>query len=384
MSWSKVKLKTLLSQSVQNGYSPVCSETPNGKWVLGLGALTESGFDVTQVKPAPTDDSKVDDFVLRSGDFLVSRSNTRDKVGRSTLFKGQIKHCSYPDLMMRFRVKDTHISPEFLEIYLRSHEAVRHFQRSASGTSVSMVKINKRVVENLLVPLPPLFEQIAMVNLLSTWDTAIKKTEKLSVAKEKRFSWLLAQLLKEQSINWQLEKLTDICLIKKGQQLSRVDMIESGKYYVLNGGITLSGHTDKWNVPGNTITISEGGNSCGFVNYNESPFWCGGHCYSLTELSHDMDDIFLYHFLKYHEKKIMRLRVGSGLPNIQKKDVENIYIKFPTISKQKRIAKTLNTAIQEIAILNNLANIYCKQKRGLIQKLLTGEVRINVPDEEVA
>jgi len=153
-------------------------------------------------------------------------------------------------------------------------------------------------------------------------------------------------------------------------------MIEGGKYYVLNGGITPSGYTDKWNVSENTITISEGGNSCGFISFNKIPFWCGGHCYSLTELSHDMDGIFLYHFLKCYEKRIMRLRVSSGLPNIQRKDIENIYIKFPIISEQKQIAETLNAARKEIAILNNLADIYHKQKRGLMRKLLIGIWRV--------
>ncbi|WP_419609563.1 hypothetical protein [Thiolapillus sp.] len=62
MSWHKVKLKTLLSQPVQNGYSPVCPEEPNGKWILGLGALSDFGLDTTQIKPAPVDDSKVDNF----------------------------------------------------------------------------------------------------------------------------------------------------------------------------------------------------------------------------------------------------------------------------------------------------------------------------------
>ncbi|WP_305801590.1 hypothetical protein, partial [Thiolapillus sp.] len=119
MSWHKVKLKTLLSQPVQNGYSPVCPEEPNGKWILGLGALSDFGLDTTQIKPAPVDDSKVDNFLLRPGDFLVSRSNTRDKVGRSALFKGEIKNCSYPDLMMRFRINETTIYPEFLEMVPR-------------------------------------------------------------------------------------------------------------------------------------------------------------------------------------------------------------------------------------------------------------------------
>ena len=86
MTWKRVKLKTLLSQPVQNGYSPIFPETPSGKWILGLGALYGSGFDATQIKPAPIGDKRVDDFLLQPGDFLVSRSNTLDKVGRAAMF----------------------------------------------------------------------------------------------------------------------------------------------------------------------------------------------------------------------------------------------------------------------------------------------------------
>jgi len=72
----------------------------------------------------------------------------------------------------------------------------------------------------------------------------------------------------------------------------------------------------------NTITISEGGNSCGFVNYCKQKFWCGGHCYALKITSHNLDKLFLYQLLKFLEKSIMNLRIGSGLPNIQKKDLK--------------------------------------------------------------
>ena len=104
MIWNRVKLKTLLKGPIKNGYSPNCPDEQNGKWILGLGALTGGGLDMRQIKPAPFDDARVDNFLLKEGDFLVSRSNSIDKVGRSAMIKGEIKNCAYPDLMMKFRV----------------------------------------------------------------------------------------------------------------------------------------------------------------------------------------------------------------------------------------------------------------------------------------
>ena len=378
MTWKKVKLLTLLTLPIQNGYSPICPETSNGKWILGLGALNGSGLDVRQIKPAPINDSRVDDFLLQAGDFLVSRSNTLDKVGRAALFKGQIKNCSYPDLMMRFRVDESRIHKEFLDIYLRSSEAIRAFQRSASGTSGSMVKINKCVLENLLIPLPNYKEQIAIADVLLIWDHAIEKTEQLIVVKKKRFAWLLVILInKKNKKNWRKTKLEDLALIQKGQQLNISHMIDTGKYYALNGGIEPSGFTNSWNTQENTITISEGGNSCGFVSFNTQKFWCGGHCYALNNIRDVIEKKYLYYFLKLHEKQLMSLRVGSGLPNIQKKDLQSFHVSFPSLIDQNKITKILDNAKQEIDLLKKQLNAYGKQKRGLTRKLLTGQWRVN-------
>ena len=283
VGWEHIKLKQLVIESLKNGYSPNCPEEPNGSWILGLGNLTDNGFDSSHAKPAPIDDKKVKDFLLISGDFLISRSNTLDKVGRTILFRGELENCSYPDLLMRFRVDESKVLNEFLEFYLRSSTVRKYIQSCASGTSDSMVKINKTVVEKITVVLPPCPEQKAIADLLATCDQAIRITDQLIVEKEKRFSWLRSSLIKVNT-EWSEVKLGEICKVTKGEQLNVVHMKTDGAYYALNGGIKPSGRTDDWNTEAGIITISEGGNSCGYVNFNTEKFWSGGHCYSLLNL----------------------------------------------------------------------------------------------------
>ncbi|HHX79047.1 MAG TPA: restriction endonuclease subunit S, partial [Acholeplasmataceae bacterium] len=62
---------------------------------------------------------------------------------------------------------------------------------------------------------------------------------------------------------WEQCNLGMISSILKGQQLGKSSMVDSGSCYVLNGGVNLSGYTENWNVAEDTISISEGGNSCG-------------------------------------------------------------------------------------------------------------------------
>jgi type I restriction enzyme S subunit len=75
-----------------------------------------------------------------------------------------------------------------------------------------------------------------------------------------------------------VKKLGDICEIRKGEQLNRSTLNDNEYYPVYNGGISASGYTSDWNQIENTIIISEGGNSCGFVNFIKTKFWQGGHC----------------------------------------------------------------------------------------------------------
>lgn len=373
------KLKHFLATPVKNGYSPVCTDKPTSKVVLGLGALTGTGLDLTQVKWVPESNTQADKFPIESGDFLVSRSNTLDKVGRAALYRGGLSNCSYPDLMMKFRVDEGKIIPDFMELILQSAPARKHFMRCASGTSSTMAKITKSVVESLRVPVFSMQQQQSIVKTAREWGNAIEKTEALIAAKEKQFEWLLRSLISEQAkgLNWKSKKLNSLVNIKKGKQLNRLNLTKTGLYPAWNGGVTPSGYTDSFNTIANTITISEGGNSCGFVNYCEEPFWCGGHCYALLEVSEQINPRFLFYFLKSHEPKIMRLRVGSGLPNIQKKDIDKFPIFYPDLETQIKIAELLTLANQEISLLKKTLGQYRNQKRGLMQKLLTGEWQVS-------
>ena len=165
----------------------------------------------------------------------------------------------------------------------------------------------------------------------------------------------------------ELGTLVQIC---KGKQLNGEFLSDDGKYYVMNGGITPSGYYDEYNTPAETISISEGGNSCGFVQYNEKPFWSGGHCYTLLQTTDERIQYkFLYHFLKSKQDEIMALRIGSGLPNIQKKDIERFPVPILPIDYQNTITRLLDAigkfieneqailvelTCQKISILGNL------------------------------
>lgn len=199
------------------------------------------------------------------------------------------------------------------------------------------------------------------------FNNAIQTTEKLLENSRQQKKALMQRLLKGN--DWPQADLAELAVISKGSQLNKNTLSDNGQYAVINGGIEPSGYTDKCNTESYTITISEGGNSCGYIGFQKEKFWCGGHCYALSNLK--INCLFLYQLLKYNEENIMRLRVGSGLPNIQKKALESFSLSYPQdINEQQKIAEIISTADQEIETLQRKLKCLKLEKGALMQRLL--------------
>ena len=220
------------------------------------------------------------------------------------------------------------------------------------------------------IRIPSINEQKMIIGLLEE----ITKKEQLLESKYQQyqeFKKYLMQQIFTQKLRFDFDeiRLKSISKINKGKQLNKEHMLELGKFYVLNGGQEPSGYTDSWNTSENTITISEGGNSCGFVNFNTEKFWSGGHCYYLNKLSENIDVYYLYSYLKFIEPQIMRLRVGSGLPNIQKGDIENIKIKILPKKEQIKISNLLLSTDNKISSIESQKDSFEIFKKGLLQQM---------------
>ncbi|NLE05202.1 MAG: restriction endonuclease subunit S, partial [Crenarchaeota archaeon] len=207
------------------------------------------------------------------------------------------------------------------------------------GQGHSVVHIYSKDLEKILIPNFPISEQKRIADILSTWDRGIELKEK-TLEELKRFYNSVSKTLftAEKGV---LTKTTlgKISKIEKGKQLSKIDMISNAKYPVINGGIGPSGYTDDYNTMEKTITISEGGNSCGYVSLVNEKFWAGGHCYKLKIKDNNIiDKKYIYHQLKFRQRRIMRLRVGSGLPNIQKSEISKFMIYLHDYEEQRRIS----------------------------------------------
>ena len=219
----------------------------------------------------------------------------------------------------------------------------------------------------LKVILPSISEQTKIARLLSLLDECIATQNKIIEDLKMLKSAISENLFK--AVKGDVVILCEICEIIKGKQINGEFLSEKGKYYVMNGGTEPSGYYSDCNVEANTISISEGGNSCGYVQFNSSPFWSGGHCYTIQKLAENVDNMYLYHYLKSKEDAIMKLRIGSGLPNIQKKDLAMFKIKLPTVEQQKSISTFLSSLERKAEIEERIRNSILDEKRCLLHQM---------------
>ena len=157
----------------------------------------------------------------------------------------------------------------------------------------------------------------------------------------------ILELLKNEKVEW--KKLGEVSDIFKGKQFNKSDMLEIGEYPVVNGGVLPSGYADKFNFNENTITVSQGGASAGFVNFIDKKFWMGAHAFavapkkeilSIYSYQYNSFNRFLFHILKMNQLYLQNSKTGAGIPSVSKDELANIEV--PLMSK-KTLEKTVET-----------------------------------------
>ena len=321
------------------------SEIGRDKYVTNsLRTISEEGLNKSSAKLLPI------------GTILLS---SRATVGECSINKVE---CTTNQGFQSLITKE-YFSKEFV-FYLMQTKRKELIRKSCGST---FLEISANEVRKIKIAVPTSKEQEKISKLLALLDERISTQNKIIEDLKKLKSAISERLFK--NIKGDVTTLSEICDIVKGKQINGEYLTESGEYYVMNGGTEPSGYYSDYNVDANTISISEGGNSCGYVQFNTSPFWSGGHCYSIQNIADHVDNLYLYHYLKSNEEVIMRLRIGSGLPNIQKKDLTMFKIKVPTFEQQITISTFLSSLERKVEIEERLQNAMLKEKQFLLRQM---------------
>lgn len=304
----------------------------------------------------------------------------------------------------------------YLYNFLYSHFAEKQYFALTVGSNYPA--LNSNDVKNLNLPIPPLPEQKAIADCLSTWDKGIEKLSALIASKKQQKKGLMQGLFsgklkvengelvkvedKENWLKgWKEVKLGEIGETFNGLTGKTKEDFGKGKPYVSylnvfnNNSITEETNFDY-------VEVKEGENQAQlkygdlvFTTSSETPNEVG---MSSVILFHPKKELFLnsfcfglrlenfeklnpgfavYLFLDdQFRKEMYKLAQGSTRFNLSKTGFRKIHLLVPSIKKQTAIAEVLTTADKEIELLEQKLESFKTQKKGLMQVLLIGEKRL--------
>jgi len=392
--WKRKSLADLIE--FRNGMNFTQASRGERVKVIGVGDFKDkevlNDFSDT---PSVTLNGKVNqDDLLEDNDLLFVRSNgNKALIGRCVLVSGVTEPISFSGFTIRGRVKSDEIDHSFASKLVRSPLFKAHLHRMGGGSSIN--NLSQDTLSEFCFSLPPLPEQRKIAEILRTWDEAIEKLEALWATNEGRYSALARRFFEPchptfpvRSKSWLEFELGDV-FRERNQPGDEKDRLLS---ITMNGGVI-----DRDDV-GRKDTSTEDKSKYklilpGDIGYNTMRMWQGVSGLSalrgvispaytvVTPVSNRILGRYAAHLFKSRRMVFDFERYSQGLTsdtwNLKFPAFSKIKVFLPPIDDQEKLADTLDALTAEDIVIGKQVEALTRQKRGLMQKLLTGEWRVN-------
>jgi len=319
------------------------------------------------------------------GDLLFNRtSEVPNEIAYSSVYLDH-EEITFGGFVIRGRQQEDLLDPYFAGYCFNSGSIRREMIRRSQG--VVRANIGQKDLNKVPILIPSKPEQKKIASSLALWDTAIEKTEALVAAKEKQFEWLAHTIIREECPHWKhyLAKELFDSVSSKGHPDEEL----------------LSVTQDRGVIPRTMLkgrVMSPAGSRAGYKLVEKGNFvislrsFQGGleysayrgivsPAYTILSPKKEIHADFYRHFFKsyifvekYLSVAVIGIRDGK---QISSTDFDTVKIPYPDMDEQIEIASNLDSARQEIDLLKNVLEKYRIQKRGLMQKLLTGEWQVS-------
>lgn len=274
--------------------------------------------------------------------------------------------------------------------WLLSHRGKYSLLKEVTGQAITRVTLD--IISSLYMPIPLLPEQKKIAEILSTWDEAIEQIRSLIDAKKKRKKGLMQRLLTGGKRvpgfegEWEEYKLGEIFIERLETNRTELPLLA----ITGNRGV----------IPSDEIARRDSSSedksrykriAVGDIGYNTMRMWQGVNAvssiegivspaYTICIPKNGVCGGFIAYYFKFHPVVHIFWRYSQGLVsdtlNLKFHNFSQIALKFPPKAEQQAIAEILQTADEEIRFLEDELAVLEKQKRGLLQKLLTGTIRV--------
>jgi len=340
----------------------------------------------------------LDRYILKDGDLVIAMDGSL--VGRSYAL---LRKNDLPALLLQriARIRSSKLHIGFLKEYIASPFFVGYCDSVKTVTAIP--HISSRDIKKFKIAIPPFPEQQKIARILTTWDKGIEKTEQLIKKKQQLKKGLMQQLLTGKkripgfNPKWRKIKLENLGEFSKGSGISKSELVETGIPCVRYGEIytthevlikkfnsfidkataSLSKKLAKGDIlfAGSGETVEEIGKCVAFIGSEKA--YVGGDII-IFRPNPQVDSLFLSYLLNSDDVNKQKSSMGKGhsVVHIYPSDLKKIEVKIPEVREQIIIGEILLKAGNEIELYKQRLSNFTYQKKGLMQKLLTGQVRV--------
>lgn len=410
--WPTCKLGEIAD--FRNGLNFTQSSRGQTVKVVGVGdfGVAEELRDFSGTTAVTIDGQLSDDDILKDGDLLFVRSNgNKALVGRCVYVRPNGERVTFSGFTIRARIKSTEVDAWFISKVVRSPMFKEALYRLGGGSSIN--NLSQGVLSDFEFPLPPLNEQRKIAEILLTWDEAIEACGRLINKLKARQLALVHQLVFGERrlgnyarsgelrkarwlsipVEWDVVAIGSVAeersnvnrngdaaeVLSCSKHDGFVRSLEYFKKQVFSSD--LSGYKNikrgDFGFPSNHV--EEG--SIGLQNLVDqglvSPI------YTVFRFDQDRVDNDYAHFVLKTElyRHIFQVSTSASVDrrgSLRWSDFSTLPFPLPPIDEQRAICAVLANGQSQINRQNEERESLVKQKRGLMQKLLTGEWRVRV------
>jgi len=265
--------------------------------------------------------------------------------------------------------------------------SLKHRKLGQFASKTTHPIITQTFLNNFLVHLPPLSEQRGIVGVLGVVDSAVGLVDRV-IAKTERLKKGLMQTLLTRGIGhteykqtpigttpktWDVVKLGDIVSLEYGKGLPQNSRREG--HYPVVGSNGIVGYHNEALVKGPGIVVGRKG-TIGAVSWIDNDFWPIDTTYYVKT---KRSDIFLrWLFFELTHLNLAKLHLADVVPGLKRDLAYSRIVPIPPLPEQRKIAEIISTIDKKLELERTEKTRLERIKRGLMDLLLTGKIRIKV------
>ena len=338
-------------------------------------------------------------YVISQGDILVGMDGDFNAVkwkGIDSLLNQRI---------CKIKTEENILDKEFMYQSLQSE--LNKIHRKTAATTVK--HLSTKDIKKIKIFFPPLEEQKKIADILSTVDKKIAFVEENISATEELKKGLMQKLLtegightefKDSELgripeSWEIKSLNQISDLTSSKRIYLSDYVDSGIPFFRGKEVSLLKNREKiedllfisenkyeeikvkYGVPSkNDILITAVGTLANTyrVPNNDKFYFKDGNLIWLKDITEN--SIFIEYLMNFRKKDILDSASGSSQKALTIVQLKKLNLTLPPLEEQKQIAEILSTVDNKLENLKEKKLFFEELKKGLMQKLLTGEVRV--------